>query len=47
MTNINKKNKKALDKQESLQEYEIRLRKTAIESAKNHVDTKPIKYLLK
>lgn len=33
--------------QETIHEMEWRLKKEAKELAKNHVDTKPIKYLLK
>jgi hypothetical protein len=39
--------KNSLDKKETLFEEEKRLRLEAIESAKKHVDIKPIKYLLK
>ncbi|REH00289.1 hypothetical protein C8P67_103265 [Flavobacterium aquicola] len=38
---------KPLDKSESIFEYEARLKKEAIEIAKNFVHTKPVKYLLK
>ena len=39
--------KNSLNKKETLKEIEKRLRLEAIESAKNHKDVKPIKYLLK
>jgi hypothetical protein len=32
---------------QTVYEYEMEQRKKAIEAAKNHVDVKPIKYLLK
>ena len=35
------------DKQETIQEYEYRLKAEARELAKKHVDVKPIKYILK
>lgn len=41
------KKQNALEKQETIFETEHRLRKEAKELAKNHVDKKPIKYLLK
>lgn len=44
---LNKKNKKAVEKTESIYDYEVRLRQEAIEIAKSFVHTKPIKYLLK
>jgi hypothetical protein len=44
---IKKMPKKALEKTESIWEYEARLKKEAIEIAKNFVHSKPIKYLLK
>lgn len=39
--------KKALDKTETIFEYEARLKREAIELAKNFVHIKPVKYLLK
>lgn len=39
--------KRALDKSESIFEYEARLKKEAIEISKSFVHKKPIKYLLK
>lgn len=39
--------KKAVEKAESIFEYEDRLRKEAIQISKNFVHTKPIKYILK
>ena len=39
--------KKALEKTETIFEYEARLKKEAIELSKNFIHTKPIKYLLK
>lgn len=44
---LGKKREKAYTKNESIFEYEARLKKEAIEIAKNFVHTKPIKYLLK
>ena len=44
---LNKKKIKPADKMESIFEMEARLRLEAIEIAKNHIDKKPIKYLLK
>jgi hypothetical protein len=44
---LNKKNKKAVEKSESIYDYEARLKQEAIEISKNFVHTKPIKYLLK
>jgi hypothetical protein len=44
---IKKMPKKALQKTETIFEYEARLKKEAIEISKNFVHTKPIKYLLK
>lgn len=42
-----KQPKKALNKSETIFEYEARLKNEAAEIAKNFVHTKPIKYLLK
>jgi hypothetical protein len=42
-----KKPNKALEKQESIFEYEARLKREAISISKNFVHTKPIKYLFK
>jgi hypothetical protein len=39
--------KRALQKTETIFEYDARLKKEAIELAKNFVHTKPIKYLIK
>lgn len=39
--------KKALQKTETIFEYDARLKKEASEIAKNFVHTKPVKYLLK
>lgn len=44
---IKKTPKKALEKTETIFEFEARLKKEAIEISKNFVHTKPIKYLLK
>lgn len=44
---LNKKNKKALEKTETIYDYEVRLKKEAVEISKNFIHTKPIKYLLK
>lgn len=44
---INQKRKRAIEKTESIFEYEARLRKEAIEISKAFVHTKPVKYLLK
>ena len=44
---INKKNPKPPEKCETIQEYEYRLRESAKKLAKEHIDQKPIKYLLK
>lgn len=44
---LNKKNKKPLEKAESIFDIEARLRQEAIIISKNFVHTKPIKYLLK
>lgn len=38
---------KVYSPKKSIQEHESELRSQAIELSKNHVDTKPIKYLLK
>jgi hypothetical protein len=39
--------KRALQKTETIFEYDARLKKEAIELAKNFVHTKPVKYLIK
>jgi len=39
--------RKPLEKQEAIPEYFKRLRKEAIELSKQHVDVKPIKFMLK
>jgi hypothetical protein len=39
--------KRALDKLETIYEYEARLKREALEISKNFVHNKPIKYLLK
>ena len=39
--------KKPVDKTESIWESEHRLRQEAKELSKNHIDNKPIRYLLK
>lgn len=39
--------KKALQKTETIFEFEVRLKKEALEISKTFVHTKPIKYLLK
>jgi hypothetical protein len=44
---INPKRKKPIQKTENFFEYEARLKREAIEIAKNFVHTKPIKYLIK
>ena len=44
---IKKMPKKALQKTETIFEYEARLKKEAIEISKSFVHKKPIKYLLK
>ena len=44
---INQKRKRAIEKTESIFEYEARLKKEAIEISKKFIHTKPIKYLLK
>lgn len=44
---LNKKNKKALEKTETIYDYEAHLKKEAAEISKNFIHTKPIKYLLK
>jgi hypothetical protein len=44
---LNKKNNIMQKKHETIFEMEYRLKKEAKEIAKNHVDVKPIKYLLK
>lgn len=44
---IKKIRNKALEKTETIFEYEARLKKEAIEISKNFVHTKPTKYLLK
>ncbi len=44
---LNKKNKRAVEKTETIYDYEARLKKEAQEIAKNFIHTKPIKYLLK
>jgi hypothetical protein len=43
----NKKNREALEKAETIFDYEARMRREALEIAKTFVHTKPIKYLLK
>lgn len=44
---INIKRKKAIEKTESIYDYEARLKKEALEISKNFIHTKPVKYLLK
>lgn len=44
---IKKIPKRALDKLETIFEYEARLKREAIAISKNFTHTKPIKYLLK
>lgn len=44
---MSSKRKRPVDKSESIFDESARLRKEAIELAKNHKDVKPIKYLLK
>ena len=44
---MSSKRKRPADKSESIFDEDKRLRKEAIELAKNHKDVKPIKYLLK
>ena len=44
---INKKNPKPPEKCETIQADEHRLKQEAKKLAKEHIDTKPIKYLLK
>jgi hypothetical protein len=44
---INQKRKKPDPKAETIFEYEARLKKEAIEIAKNFVHKKPVKYLIK
>ncbi len=44
---LNKKDKKAVEKTESIYDYEARLKKEAQVISKNFIHTKPIKYLLK
>ncbi len=44
---LGKKREKAYTKNESIFEYEARLKKEAIEISKSFVHKKPIKYLLK
>lgn len=44
---INKKNLKPKEKSKSIFELEKELKQKAKELAKNHIDKKPIKYLLK
>lgn len=44
---INHKRKRAIEKTESIFEYEARLKREAIEISKAFVHTKPVKYILK
>lgn len=44
---LGKKAFKVYSPKKTINEHENDLRKQAIELSKNHVDTKPIKYLLK
>lgn len=44
---LNKKNKKAVEKSETIFDYEARLRQEAIALSKTFIHTKPIKYILK
>lgn len=44
---LNKKNKKAVEKSETIFDYEARLRQEAKALSKTFIQNKPIKYILK